>query len=991
MKKTKAVSLLLSLSMMASLVMPSASIVPTYAAEKKDNGMEVLKTAEPVEDEEGVYTIKLEAYATGSSVMTEVKNVDPTDVVLVLDQSGSMDDRRYTMSTYDFKAYSRKTNKDYYELRYNGGQNNLYYKRSDGSYVSVSVTMTLNNEDSLEECPDQWRNTDYYKNRGNLYAVTDSGYGLVNVTTQRSFEGTIYVYKFPDGSVVSSVGGWNSPRNFENKGPLFLYSGDITYEYTYRENSEVKHIETSTGQNIEPGVVFYEKYRSGSIRRITALKNAVTQFVESVREKAAGVDGEFGTDDDVEHRVAVVGFASDAVNYNEHEFENTEVFVGANQYKYNSTAAEHYQEALMDMRDANKYSKIKDSINALTGYGATYPEYGLEMAKGILDANSGTQKRNRVVILFTDGAPGAYSNNFSTTAANNAIDKAKELKNAKVTVYSVGIFDGADATSAGSQNGNNKEKANWFMQSVSSNNGEVKEDAGYYLSAADADTLNNIFAQISNWIQNGGTSSTLTEKSVVKDIVSEQFTLPEDADEGDITLETYKCTGKNAKGEYTWEKNPDAMGACVITPVERDQVSVSGFNFSENYVGTFTDKNGNISYRGNKLVIKFNVKPKAGMLGGNQVFTNDGAGIYEDASAKEPVIRFNRPTVDVPIPKIDVKAQDKNVYLKGEVTADELKSGAVIKAGNSVTLDLSKENYGLESWQNEYVDIKVKITDKDNKDVTGKIADLTDDSTYNVIVTISPKYAGPVTAESGTGTANINVFKPELTYKDSSAYYGETAATEFTDNKATEIWKHGDTKDIDEGVIVLGTKPALTLSYEPKSGTIVDGKYTKKDVPVKVKVEIGTEDVTAKTTFKHQDCTDTECKWSNPDTPGDPAFMIHIKTCDLTVKKSGGAAGEPYAFTVYKDGVKYSEVTVTGNGSEKISELPVGTYTIKEDEGWSWRYRANIGNAVTLQATSPTGEIECINTKKTDQWLNGFSDVVTNIFGKPHTQKGGKN
>lgn len=1001
--KKRILSLLLSLVLLVSLVGPGTI---AYADDSDDSGMEISKTA--VDNHNGTYTITLEAYATGSTIISQVTKDVPTDIILVLDQSGSMEEGMGTVTK--FAERENASNETLFKYRNNGGDNDLWHKLNDGSYVSVSVTKTekmvysklsssMVNYKTTGYGPFSSVSSDcYYYYMYNLYEKVDDEYKKVNLEYTWNGNPRVYKYTFSDGTTVTSRRNSDTP-NLGSHAPLYTVAKDDTqtvYTYQYTDaNGDLITIGTSTGANAVFSPALYSSYTTSSGSRLSAIQTAVTNFANAVTEKAKGLDGEYGTADDINHRIAVVGFAqNEDYFYGGDRYEdipaytNTEVFVGSDQYQYGTSASAQYGNAFQDMNTQAGYDNIIASKNALDANGGTYTNLGIQMANGIFNANpipTGTV-RNRVVIVFTDGIPG--KSGYDPGVAGSAITEANTAKNTYgATVYSIGIFNGADATKAGSLNTNdNADKGNYFLQRVSSNT-QYPQSPSYYLSAGDAESLNDIFQQISNNIETGGTHSTLTEESVVRDIISPQFTLPKGADASHIRLETYRCTGKEGD-KYTWSKNDDAMGATAN--VEGDKVNVTGFNFSQNYVGTVTE-NGNVSYRGHKLVIKFDVVPKDGMLGGNAIQTNTRAGIYENASSTTPVREFEKPTVNVKIPEVDVKVKDKDVYLKGEVTADELKSGAVIEAGNSVTLDLSKENYGLESWQNEYVNINVKITDKNNKDVTDKIADLTDDSTYNVIVTISPKYKGPVTAESGTGTANINVFKPELTYKDSSAYYGETAATEFTDNKYSEIWKHGDTKDIDDGVIMLGTKPKLTLSYEPKSGTIVDGKYTKKDVPVKVKVEIGTEDVTAKTTFKHQDCTDTECKWSNPDTPGDPAFMIHIKTCKLTVKKSGGADNEPYVFTVYKDGKKYSEVTVKNNRSETISELPVGTYTIKEDEGWSWRYRANNGNAVTLQATSPTGEIECTNTKEIDQWLNGFSDVVTNIFGKPHTQKGGKN
>lgn len=74
-------------------------------------------------------------------------------------------------------------------------------------------------------------------------------------------------------------------------------------------------------------------------------------------------------------------------------------------------------------------------------------------------------------------------------------------------------------------------------------------------------------------------------------------------------------------------------------------------------------------------------------------------------------------------------------------------------------------------------------------------------------------------------------------------------------------------------------------------------------------------------------------------------------------------------------------MTIVGNGSETIYELPVGSYTISEDEGWSWRYNGTEGAAVDLSKDNTSGSITCTNSKNENYWLNGFSDVVKNIFG----------
>ena len=85
MKKTKILSLLLCLSLFCALIVPGTR---AYAESAPDNGMKISKTATANGD--GSYTITLEAYATGAKVISEITKYVPTDIILVLDQSGSM-------------------------------------------------------------------------------------------------------------------------------------------------------------------------------------------------------------------------------------------------------------------------------------------------------------------------------------------------------------------------------------------------------------------------------------------------------------------------------------------------------------------------------------------------------------------------------------------------------------------------------------------------------------------------------------------------------------------------------------------------------------------------------------------------------------------------------------------------------------------------------------------------------------------------------------
>ena len=967
-----------------------------------DNGMVVNKTS-VYNEETGAYDITLEAYATGSKVISTVTSDVPTDIVLVLDQSGSMGDNFSTTTADSWVSYGKRTNDANYNNRMDSSNNrknrNLYYKLSDGGYAEVCIARS--EAGTIKKYTEYSGNNYNCNNSGDtLYTEVNGQYVKVSVSSEYDYTSREFIYTYtytaPDNSPVTETS-----RGLLGDPPFPIYKEETVteyaYTYSYTVNGTRTDIGTSTGADTVFETELYQKIPSGTkITRLEALKNAAATFANAVEEKAKGADGTLGTEDDISHRIAVVGFASRS-DYG----DNTELLsiAGSNSgnvgVAYHNITDQNLKDVLQEVDTSAGQTMVSTAIDALAASGATQTDLGLDMAQRILSANpvQPNEKRNRVVIVFTDGAPTSF-NGFEKDVADDAITHAGAIKTAGATVYTIGIFSGANAVSTGTepsgdldQNSSSLNSAcNWFMQQVSSNNGTPCTPS-YYLSAADAGSLSNIFQQISDNIESGGSSSTLTEESVVRDIISPQFTLPAGSTASDITLETYACTGKDGD-TYTWRQNDTAMGATAA--IDGNSVSVTGFDFSENYVGTVTN-HASVSYRGHKLVIRFSVKPQPGFLGGNNVPTNAGAGVYENKDSETPVREFPQPTVNVPIQPVTVAAQDYNVYLLGGLTASQLQSGSTVQVG-SISLDLTKATdsdhpYGLEPWQTAYVDITVSITDPDGTPVTD-LTQLRADTSYAVSVTVSPKTepqadssGTPAAKQSGSATGKVNVFKPTLTYEDGTVYYGDTFDRATLPGYRTSTrWFHGTTEDTT--VSMTGTAPELSYSYD--TTLLTDTVDTKQDIPVKATISIGDTNITADTTFLHTDCAGET--WSH--TSGDPAFLLHVRTCALTVTKTGGADGEPYVFNVYRNGNPYTQVTVVGNSSITIYELPVGKYTIEEDTGWSWRYDAAYDpdkpDGCTLTAGHNSGSITCTNTLKNDRWLNGFSDVIANIFGIRH-------
>ena len=803
---------------------------------------------------------------------------------------------------------------------------------------------------------------------------------------------------------------------------------------------------------------------------MAALKSAVTTFAEQVANKAKGTDGVFGTEDDVDHKIAMIGFASDYDNYNRNRYENTELFIGSNSYLYNNNPSRYYSSALQDMSEESGRTNIADSIDELDAYGGTFPTAAINMANGIFEANpvpTGTQ-RNRVVIIFTDGQPGT-GDSVNTTEANSAISNAYTTKNTYgATVYTVGIFTGADATGttlpSNSTSGSNSlvNRSNRFMHLLSSNYPEstamdvtgttsnTHPNTGYYLSASDSSALSSIFRTISQNIENGGSTTTLDAEAVVKDVITEQFVLPEGTTKDDITVYTadYSESGFGTPVEFN--------DAEVTISADGRTVSVTNFNYAENWVGTETAANGNVTYRGKKLLITIPIEVRDGFWGGNQVVTNgDGSGVYEDSSANTPIEEFVSPTVDVAIHVPAIEAHNQVIYYGNEAPA-----GDVL---------ITHEAVPSEFWKVAYVDVETPAV--------GTVSN-TANGSYTGTMTVTPINEGTYNEVVVSATANVNILVPTATHSDITIYQGNTP--EF--NNCSDItWV--DIESGDEITATMGEAPDVTVTYSPAADTenafvdctpvtptvAIEGtdysealdafdvhviipkvtvnltddqhyygaEYTKTDVtgyttdfewtkelnghtdipaaqgnppqdyevslkyftdsakenelssfvmpnadtPIYVKAYHGGEeivDATFKTTCDVDDCADHNNGY----------FTVHPLTCSLTITKSGWQtidSNESFIFTLNGDNTAFPindlKVVVHGNGTVRVDNLPVGTYTATEDESWSWRYEVDETKSdmeVTL-ADSTVGKIYATNSRIEKLWLD-FTTWCKNIF-----------
>lgn len=226
-------------------------------------------------------------------------------------------------------------------------------------------------------------------------------------------------------------------------------------------------------------------------RRIDALESAASSFIDAIAKQNEGIEGV-----DRQHKVAIVKFAGKTSN----NIGNETYRDGG--YTYN------YTQVMKDLTDCSggNVKALKHRIAQITPAGATRADNGLQLAEGI---TSGRADAKKIVVFFTDGTP-TKIDKFDPTVANAAVAAAKNMKDSKATVYTIGIFGGANP-GAGIQDLGTDEanKANKFMQAVSSNypnatawdtHGTRAENSDYYKSATNAEELKKVFDDISQAI-----------------------------------------------------------------------------------------------------------------------------------------------------------------------------------------------------------------------------------------------------------------------------------------------------------------------------------------------------------------------------------------------------------------------------------------------------------------------------------------------------------
>lgn len=323
----------------------------------------------------------------------------------------------------------------------------------------------------------------------------------------------------------------NKPLGAPEKHKRIKKNGDGTYTLNVDVKGAASSTTVITTQPIDFTLVLDvsgsmdDPMDSTDKTRLAALKTAVGSFLDGAAK--ANKDAQSGSEP---VRVGLVKFAGDEMDE-----------IGDDMYRSGGYTYNYSQIVSNLTADMNG---LKNKVSKLKAAGATRADNGFNLAAKMM--GSARTDAKKVVIFFTDGSP-TSSSGFEGKVANKAVEAAKELKDGGATVYSIGVFSGADPSSI---QGNE----NQFMHAVSSNfpkatkynqRGEGNIKAGYYKSATNASELNAIFDEI----ERSETTTSAYTKVTMEDTLSGYVELADS---------NYKVVAKDASGKVvSLTKNVD--------------------------------------------------------------------------------------------------------------------------------------------------------------------------------------------------------------------------------------------------------------------------------------------------------------------------------------------------------------------------------------------------------------------------------------------------
>lgn len=430
---------------------------------------------------------------------------------------------------------------------------------------------------------------------------------------------------------------------------------------------------------------------SGGPKKIDALKTAVNGFIDATADENATI-----SDRSQRNRIALVKFAGE---------ESPEVGNDTDWQGYN------YTQIVSNLTD--EVSGLTNTVKGLRASGATSADYAFDRAQEALKYQPRANAK-KVVIFFTDGEPN-HGRGFDPIVAATAVNRAKSLKDAGTTIYSIGVVSGANP-------GDTTSDLNKYMHGISSNYpnatatssehlwekfwsvnlGDRAENSSYYKAATDAGQLNNIFESIYQEITKTAEYAGVT----IHDKLSGWVVSSDAASvNGEPAGFTYT---KTQNGQTTtWAGAPEARVAADGTVSWPVTSSGGKLEDGVTYTVSFNVKPTQAAF---DEAVK-NHKDDANASGDNNFYTNDNSSATVDyktvvtssqggttTSDPQTAAYLQKPTITLPVSKITVTKtwSDDNENHANDSVQVQLKQDGEDYANGSATLNAAG------NWTHEF-------------------------------------------------------------------------------------------------------------------------------------------------------------------------------------------------------------------------------------------------------------------------------------------------
>lgn len=702
-------------------------------------------------------------------------------------------------------------------------------------------------------------------------------------------------------------------------------------------------------------------YTKSTTTRLNALKESVNQFIDDTKQKSPN------------SKIGITAFSSAGYGYHGSTMDLTEVGVDDNA------------------------QDLKDFVNKLKAYGGTDPGAGLSKAKEKLNAVANDGK-TKCVVLFTDGEPTGDNTDGKWVAQESAETKAKELRDAGYTVYTIGfaLDDRSKTFLAGGTYSGTK-----YPGIASPGCAKVADDAA---------SLGEIFKEIENTI----TNDIDIVGAIVTDVIDPRFVI--------------------VKDDGTPIKNEDLKDGKTITLNNGGVVSLDK---NGNQVVTWTNQTIPNKKKKGEWNNTITVKAKDDYIGGNNVPTNVTPDSKITTGYGEAVL---------PQPKVNVKAKlkvtDKEVTIyKGDSLpgTNTVLNEMFDLAGNTDKYNISKNDFTIK-W---YSDPKC-TPETEVKDLTADT-----DATYYLKVSYN---AGKPSDDSTKNTkGNIaggtNHIVDAVNEKDSITPYGvytikvisgEIQITKKLESKldtdctfnfsiknesgadikkvSITVPKNSDKATYDGEDLKNLPRGTYTISEDDSTGYVLTAYRVGDSTNCRNTSDTQNESVTFKLGYEKKDGGDGEDvdviknNTYNPTdggTLGSVTFTNEKATTAWDIVKVSANGNNVYLqgaeFVLKKGGNEVYTGTsdntgkiIWEKGGNVVPSLDKGEYTLKEtkaptgyvlsDEEWTIKITKG-GSLVSYTTNKSNGETNKIKISETDGILHLYfkNEVVYDLPSTGHT------